>query len=206
MKKFTLAVMSAVLVLASACSGKSSENQSQETAKPVLTGDSFEPTTNIRYYNLDTIMSQYNLCKDLNEVMMAKQTNIESEQRAKTAELQRMQQSIESKARNNGYLTEQSYNADMQNFQSKYDQAQRYIANLQQEAAIESASQQAQFLDSVNNYLALYNMTHHYDAILVKNVGDYFNPALDITADIVAGLNARYGKTAKETADEAAKK
>lgn len=193
MKKFTFAVLSAALLLVS-CSGNDAENKTQEQAQPVATGDSFEPTTNIRYYNLDSIMSQYNLCKDLNEVMLAKQTNIENEQRAKTAELQRMQQSIESKARNNGYLTEQSYNADMQNFQSKYDQAQRYIANLQQEAAVESAAQQKQFVDSINNYLVIYNSTRHYDAILVKNVGDYFNPALDITDEIVAGLNARYPK------------
>lgn len=192
-KKIALVLLSTAMVMVS-CSSSDTESKTQEVAKPVVTGDSFEPTTNIRYYNLDSIMSQYELCKDLNEVMMTKQNNIESEQRAKTAELQRMQQSIESKARNNGYLTEQSYNADMQNFQSKYDQAQRYIANLQQEAAIESANQQKQFIDSVNNYLVIYNAQHHYDAIVVKNVGDYFNPALDVTADIVAGLNARYKK------------
>lgn len=190
-KKFTFAVLSAAMVLVS-CSGSDNKATTEENKQPVVTGDSFEPTTNIRYYNLDSIMSQYNLCKDLNDVMTAKQTNIENEQRAKTAELQRMQQQIESKARNNGYLTEQSYNADMQNFQSKYDQAQRYIANLQQEAAMESAAQQQQFVDSINNFLVEYNATRHYDAILVKTVGDYFNPALDITAEIVEGLNARY--------------
>ncbi|MDE6448643.1 MAG: OmpH family outer membrane protein [Muribaculaceae bacterium] len=193
MKKFTIAVLSAALVLVS-CSNNSNDSKQAEASQPVMSGDSFEPTTNIRYYNLDSIMSQYNLCKDLNEIMMAKQNNIEAEQRAKTAELQSKQQSIESKARNNGYLTEQSYNADMQKFQSMYDQAQRYIANLQQEAAIESANQQKQFIDSVNNFLLQYNSTRHYDAIIVKSVGDYFNPALDITDEIISGLNARYKK------------
>ncbi len=193
MKKFTIAVLSAALVLVS-CSNSNNDSQQGEVSQPVASGDSFEPTTNIRYYNLDSIMSQYNLCKDLNEVMMAKQNNIEAEQRAKTAELQSKQQSIESKARN-----EQSYNADMQKFQSMYDQAQRYIANLQQEAAVESANQQKQFIDSVNNFLVQYNSTRHYDAILVKSVGDYFNPALDITEEIVAGLNARYKKPEAKT-------
>lgn len=197
-KKLTFAILSAAMIFVSCSGDKTNTSASEETTKPVVAGDSFEPTTNIRYYNLDSIMSQYSLCKDLNDVMAAKQNNIESEQRAKTAELQRMQQQIESKARNNGYLTEQSYNADMQNFQSKYDQAQRYIANLQQEAAIESANQQQQLLDSINNYLNIYNSTRHYDAILVKNVGEYFNPALDITEDIVNGLNARYPAKAAE--------
>lgn len=97
-KKLTFAILSAAMILTSCSGDKSNETASQETAKPVATGDSFEPTTNIRYYNLDSIMTQYSLCKDLNDVMAAKQSNIESEQRAKTAELQRMQQQIESKA------------------------------------------------------------------------------------------------------------
>lgn len=197
MKKFTLAVMAVAAMMVS-CSGSKTENTTAEVSKPVVTGDSFEPTTNIRYYNLDSVMSQYNLCKDLNEVMMAKQNNIEAEQRAKSAEIQRKQKSIESKARNNGYLTEQSYNADMQAYQNMVDQAQRYLANLQQEAAIESANQQQQFVDSLNNYLVIYNATKHYDAIFAKNLGDYFNPALDITDEIVAGLNARYVKESAE--------
>ncbi len=197
MKKFTLAVMAVAAILVS-CSGNKTENTTAEVSKPVVTGDSFEPTTNIRYYNLDSVMSQYNLCKDLNEVMMAKQNNIEAEQRAKSAEIQRKQKSIESKARNNGYLTEQSYNADMQAYQNMVDQAQRYLANLQQEAAIESANQQQRFVDSLNNYLVIYNSAKHYDAIMAKNLGDYFNPALDITDEIVAGLNARYVKESAE--------
>ena len=193
MKKFTLAVFAVAAMLVS-CSGNGTENKTAEVKQPVMTGDTFEPTTNIRYYNLDSVMSQYNLCKDLNEIMMAKQNHIEAEQRAKEAEIQSKQKSIESKARNNGYLTEQSYNADMQAYQNMLNQAQRYLANLQQEAAIENANQQQQFVDSLNNYLVIYNSGKHYDAILAKSLGDYFNPALDITAEIVAGLNSRYVK------------
>ena len=56
------------------------------------------------------------------------------------------------------------------------------------------------FLDSINSFLATYNKAHHYDAILVYSPGDYFNPALDITRDIVEGLNASYKKAGKEKA------
>lgn len=198
MKKSIITAFMAAVVATSfvACSG---DKKAEEAAAPkqLPTGESFEPTTNIRYYNLDTIMNQYELCKDFNEIMTEKSNNIDAEQRAKSAELQRMQSSIESKARNNGYLTEQSYNADMQNFQNKYNQAQNYIAALQQELAQESAAQQEQFLDSLHTFLVDYNASHRYDAILVKTVGDYFNPALDVTQDIVDGLNARYPKKAE---------
>ena len=38
----------------------------------------------------------------------------------------------------------------------------------------------------------IYNSTRGYDAILLKQAGLYFNPALDITDEIVKGLNSRY--------------
>ena len=48
--------------------------------------------------------------------------------------------------------------------------------------------------DSLNNFIADYVKTHNYDAILFKNAGAYFNPALDITKEVIDGLNARYKK------------
>ena len=87
---------------------------------------------------------------------------------------------------------------DAVGFQRKYEQAQRYIANLQQEAANLGMQQQQQFVDSLNSFLADYNAEHHFDAILVKSSGDYFNAALDITDDIVNGLNSRYTKVSNQ--------
>lgn len=195
-----------ILAATAACSGNQ-EKPSESTAKTPVAHDT---NISIRYYNLDTVMVRYHLCADFNETMIAKSNDIEKESAAKQKELeahdkalQRKQQNIESKLKNGGYLTEQSYNADVEavqkdaaEFQRKYEQAQRYIANLQQEAAALGMQQQQQFLDSLNSFLTDYNATHEFDAILVKNNGDHFNPALDITDDIVNGLNSRYTKVA----------
>ena len=60
--------------------------------------------------------------------------------------------------------------------------------------------------DSIRNFIADYNKDKKYDAILYYSpavgMGSalYFNPQLDITNEIVNGLNARYGsKTAMPT-------
>ena len=60
MKKITLATSAiALLLLGSSCSSKEVANESnaaalaeKKTAK--VEGDTFEPTTNIRYYNMDS--------------------------------------------------------------------------------------------------------------------------------------------------------
>ena len=43
-----------------------------------------------------------------------------------------------------------------------------------------------------------YNKIKGYDAILFKSAGAYFNPALDITDEVVKGLNDRYNKVQKK--------
>ena len=44
--------------------------------------------------------------------------------------------------------------------------------------------------------LSLCRVMRGYDAILYKNAGVFFNPALDITAEVIEGLNAAYNKSA----------
>ncbi len=93
----------------------------------------------------------------------------------------------------------------MAELNKKQQAAQNYLGSLQARAQEEALRQQEEFIDSVNNFLAEYNKTRHYDAILLFAPGEHFNPALDITNDIIEGLNARYKKsnpTAKADTDE----
>ena len=51
--------------------------------------------------------------------------------------------------------------------------------------------------DSIMSYIKEYNESHHYDAIFMKAATLYINPDLDITDEIIEGLNARYNKVKK---------
>ena len=61
----------------------------------------------------------------------------------------------------------------------------------------EMAEQRQQLNDSIENYIKIYNAGKGYDAILYRHSGVYFNPDLDITNEIIEGLNARYNKVEK---------
>ena len=75
--------------------------------------------------------------------------------------------------------------------------AQNYLANLQNTTDQEMAEQRQQLNDSIENYIKIYNAGKGYDAILYRHSGVYFNPDLDITNEIIEGLNARYNKVEK---------
>lgn len=210
MKKTALAALSAaMLALATSCSEKqaasdASESPAKKTVK--VESESFEPTTNIRYYNMDSVMANYELVKTFNEANLRTMTELQNAQRSREGELNRLASSIQQKMQNNGYLSEASYNADVAELNKKQQAAQNYLGSLQARAQDEALRQQTEFIDSLNNFLAEYNKTRHYDAILLYAPGELFNPALDITDDIIEGLNAQYKKTAPAPKEEEAPK
>lgn len=166
-------------------------NNTQPAAAPA---DGQTAALNIRFIDLDSISANYNLVKDYNEVNLKTMTKLDNAQRAKQAELQKRAAEIDSKMKNHGYISEATYNADIQKFQQQQRDAEIYLGNLQQQAQQEALDQSRALNDSLNNYIALYMKSHNYDAILYRAAGVYFNPALDITNEIIEGLNARYIK------------
>ena len=155
---------------------------------------------NIRYIDLDSINANYNLVKDFNEINLRALNKLESAQRTKQQELQKRATEIENKARNNGYISQSTYEADLQRFQQQQRDAETYLGRLQEQAQQDAYDQSVALQDSLNNFIAEYIKTHPYDAILYKAAGAYFNPALDLTKEVVEGLNARYKKV--ETKEE----
>lgn len=207
MKKLALAAAVLVVALSFGSCSSSEENKEgakTETAKaPVAKGESFAPTTNIRYYNMDSVMANYDLVKTYNETNLRATRELENAMQSRQGELQRLAANIQQKVQSNGYLSEASYNADMAELNKKQQAAENYLGGLQARAQQEALRQQDEFLDSINSFLVAYNKDKHYDAILLYSPGQYFNPALDITKDVIEGLNARYKKTAAKK--EAAK-
>lgn len=200
MKKIAMSTTSLLLGLAAmtmtAC-GDNNGKKSDTDASPVEKTSDTESTStvlNIRYIDSDSLLANYNLAKDLQEATMRAVSRIDNARQSKGSEIQKFASSIEQKARSNGYLSEASYNADMQKLQKMQQDAENYLANLSRNADNELAQQQIQLNDSIESFIKSYNKTHGFDAILYKNAGVYFNPALDITSDVIKGLNARYNK------------
>lgn len=183
-----------LLVLAVSC-GKNESNQEATAAKIsglIAKSDSMLP--NYRFVDIDTVFFYYNLAKDYNEEMLRLRANYENEAKRHQNSLQSFATNIENKRQNNGYLSEASLNADIQQLNNMQDNAQRALGSLQNNliAAEQQGSQTV--TDSILSYIQEYNMSKGYDAIFLKGATLYYNPALDITPQIIEGLNARYNK------------
>lgn len=179
-----------------ACNG----NAQKEADKPAAAAKAADKSGNLpnyRYVDLDTVLSKYNLAKDYNEEMLRMQTNMESEVKRHESSLQSFGTSIQKKMQNNGYLSEESYRADQEKFNSMQATAQRSVASLQSNFENAAMAAQKTVNDSVEAFIKRYNAKKGYDAIFFKAATLYINPELDITAEVVEGLNANYNKVKK---------
>lgn len=193
MKKFYIFPLLVVLMAAlCGCSSKDEGNAAAPQATPRQKAAA--ASLNIRYIDGDSVTAHYNLAKDFKEASLRAFSKIESVRQSRGAEIQKFAAQIQEKARSNGYLSEASYNADMQKLQKMQEDAEAYLANMQRNTESDLTTQQLQLNDSVEKFVKEYNKAKGYDAILFKAAGVYFNPALDITDEIIEGLNARYNK------------
>ncbi|MDE6007564.1 MAG: OmpH family outer membrane protein [Muribaculaceae bacterium] len=199
MKRSYRSLVSAALVLAfawgiSAC-GNDKETKKETPKAKTETKAAVLP--NYRYVDLDTVLSRYNLAKDYNEEMLRMQTNAESQMKQHENKIKNFATTVQNKMQNNGYLTEESYKSDERKMANMQTEAQRSMQTLQGNLAQAAEQAQKTINDSINAFIETYNKTRGYDAILFKAATLYINPALDITDEVVEGLNARYNKVKK---------
>ncbi len=198
--KIMLATMAMSIVTMTACgngSGDESEGQKDSTTKTTTVkpdDKGFVAQTNIRYIERDTIMEKYTFAQTTLEQCQKIALELQQYQNELARKLQQKQAAIQQKVQSNGYLSEASYNADLQELQKADQQSQAAYAKRAQTDNDRINALTKIVTDSIENFIIRYNKTHKYDAILFRDAGLYFNPQLNITDDIVKGLNAEYKK------------
>lgn len=148
---------------------------------------------NYRYIDEEQLLKEYNLSKDYQEEILRMQENIEKTQRQRATAIQNFANQIQQKGQANQY-TEATYQEDMTKLQQMQQAAEAEIGKMQMNATNQAAQLQKTINDSITNFVERYNATKGYDAILMKAATLYINPNMDITDEIVEGLNRSYNK------------
>ncbi|MDE7381668.1 MAG: OmpH family outer membrane protein [Muribaculaceae bacterium] len=189
-----LPLLIAVVSLTGACS-----NDKKTPAPAAKKGSAPSEVTalpNYRYVDADTVLAKYNLSKDFEEEMIRMQSNLDNEAKRHETQVRSFQNSMQNKMQNNTY-TEASYKADQQHLAQLGSNAEQALGKLQNNMQEHGMKAQKILNDSIQNFIKEYNAAHGYDAIFYKAATLYIDPRLDITDEVVEGLNARYNKVKK---------
>ena len=148
----------------------------------------------IAYVEVDSIMTQYQFCKDYSDVLANEYANIQKELAGKQRALQQSAATVQKNYETAVYKTQD----DLQRAQAGLARQEQDLAALSDRLSSEFANSQAAYneemRDSIQAFLKDYNKGKKFDYILSKG-GDnmlYANPAYDITEDVINGLNKRY--------------
>lgn len=188
----------AFIVLFSQCAGKT-DNQTAtapaQMANAELTG------MKIAYVEIDTLLSKYNFCIDLNEAMVKKSENVRLTLTEKGNALRKEQQEWQKKYENNAFLSPERAQQEYNRLAKMEQDLQEFSNKLQNGLMEENNKNSLLFRDSINAFLKEYNKTHGYNLIFSNTGFDnllYADSAFNITKEIVDGLNARYSTPAKK--------
>ena len=154
-----------------------------------------EPSYKIAFVLIDTLTSQYQKCRDLEEEFNQKRANAESTITAKGKSFQTQMQEFNRKYQSNQF-TQQQFEAEqarLAKLQQDLEELQIRLSNSLQE---EYQKEFQELTDTIQSFTKSYAKAKGYDFILCKSSGIdnvlYANEAYDITDEVVKGLNKRY--------------
>ena len=165
--------------------------------------DSTAVAGSIVFFNMDKILEGYDMANDLNSVFETKTSGIQAEIDRRGKKLEKDANDFQNKV-DKGLLTTSVAQAQYQKLQQQQQEYQEYAVRKQNEMAEEQQVMMNQIANAIAEFVAEYNETHQY-AIILTTAGNILSTpvvcgdaTLDITEDLLAGLNAAYIKT-KET-------
>jgi outer membrane protein len=179
------------IILLGSCNSKP-----QQTAPATTTAVTAPPVnagSKIAYVNIDSLEANYELLKTKREEFKKKQASMENELQRSYQQMQNDAAEVQKKAQENT-LTKSEYDAA----QKRLMQMQQSLETRKQSLTDQLVKEQDEFNRDLkarlDAFLAEYNKTGRFDYILSYSASGssilYVNKQLDITKDVVDGMNA----------------
>lgn len=150
----------------------------------------------IAYVEIDSLATQYEFCKDGLKALEAKQNSLRAQITKKGQALQNGMSQFEKNMQNGTFTSEAQARGVQENLMKQDQQLRNFQQKAEMQMAEATEAYQTALRDSIASFIKDFNHDGRYKLILSKS-GDnmlYADGSLNITAEVVAGLNKRYKK------------
>ena len=198
--KNTSLILSVVSLVAVVVFGVLTLTKSGNKVETVAGSEATEMTASkgdIVYVDLDRILMEYDMANDLRSVVETKVQNIQAEVNRRGKKLENDVIEFQNKI-DKGLMTRSVAEVQGQKLQQQEAEFNNYAAQKQQEIQEEQVVMMNQLGDAIQTFLQKYNEEKQYAMILTNSGGAPVitaDPALNITDDVLAGLNEEYIKS-----------
>ena len=186
--KFILTVAVAAIICSCAANGNTNGAQQANAA-----GETPAAQGSIVYVQLDSLVNQYDMYNDLKSELESKVQAVQEDLTKKGRSFESAVKDFEAKIAK-GLLTRSQAEEQQQRLVEREQNLQGLSQQKQMELAEEEAVMMRRVMDAIQTYITKYNQDKGYALILSVPVlaGD---PSLNITQDVLAGLNEEYIKS-----------
>jgi len=183
-----LGSLSLICTLAVGCNPKQTNQAPSGTVSASSSGPS-----KLAYVNVDTLEAKYELLKTKREEFKNRQEQMENELQASYSEMQNDANEVQKKAQANT-LTQSEY----QDAEKRLTQMQKSLESRKQSLTEQLMKEQDDFNKDLrarlDAFIEEYNKDKHFDFVFTYTASGsqilYANKALDITKDVIDGMNA----------------
>ncbi len=194
-KSVSTVVLSTAIVLGLCqCNQQTTNNAStvnQEQAPVAVTG------LKIAYINVDSLLANYAFYQDLAEEMTRKEENYRLVLTEEGKKLQKEIDDFQKKLENGVYSSRERAESEQNRLAKKQQALQEKTQKYSVELDTEGAANSQRISESVENYIKEYNKSHGFNLIISKASLLYADETLNITAEVLEGLNAAYKPESK---------
>ncbi len=153
-----------------------------------------ETVYDIAYIQIDSLVANYDRAIDLGGAFEAKATKIQNDLAARARSLQNDVTTFQDKV-NRSLITTRDAQTEQTRLMTREEQLNVDSQNRQAELAEENQVMMNQIFFAIQEYVARFNADYRYKMVLTTSGGTpllHADPALDITAVVLKGLNEEY--------------
>ncbi len=192
-KTFGLFATATLITAFSACQNK--DTKTTETKKTDNTTAAVSASEKIVFVNQDSLLNKYAYYKDLRTKFEGKTKNAQSDLQSKQQAYQREVTQYQQGA---GALSADQRKSTEERLGRKGQELQTYQQNAGSALQNEQAVETEKLYDKVAGYLKTYAKGKGYKMVLTFSKGNsailFADETLDVTTDVIKGLNAEYAK------------
>lgn len=190
-------IILALIALATvSCDQKSPTQQVKQNGLPKSETTTNATTSSVAVVDIDTLADKCNYCKDGQKALEAKKNALTKQFNAKTKSLQNAVINFQKKAQAGQFTSQQEAQKQQAALQKQQQDLQVFQERIERDLAKAQQEYQDKLRKDLNTFLKEYNKDGRFKVIISKS-GDnvlYTDSSVDITNDVIEGLNKNYKK------------
>ncbi|MBR4841961.1 MAG: OmpH family outer membrane protein [Bacteroidaceae bacterium] len=194
MKKIFFAVIAATALISFNSCKQTENNPATQADQPQVAVSGLK----IAYVNVDSLLANYEFWKDLSEQMMQKAENYRLLLAEERNKFEKDVEDFNKKLQNNVYSSAERAQSEQNRLAKKQQALEEKIEKYNNELALEDNQNMQKVTETIDKFIREYNKTHGYNLIINKASLLLADDSMDITAEILDGLNAAYNSESKD--------